>query len=83
MDMDDLTNKFLDLLRFFPYIKEIKVKIQMFLRCLPQSYNEIIEFDNTKSLNEVFRKARMCYEQYKQISEIPRAWNDKKQDKMN
>ena len=25
----------------------------------------------------------MCYDQYKQWSEIPKAWKDKKQDKMN
>jgi hypothetical protein len=58
MAMDDLINKFLDLLRFVPYIKEDKVKIQRFLSCLPQSYKDIIEFDNPKSLNEVFRKAK-------------------------
>ena len=63
--MDDLINKFLELLRFVPYIKEDKVKIQQFLSCLPQSYKDIIEFENTKTLNEVFRKARMYYDQYK------------------
>jgi hypothetical protein len=83
MAMDDLINKFLELLRFVPYIREDKVKIQWFLRCLPQSYKDIIEFDNPKSLSEVFRKARMCYDQYKQWSEFPKAWKDKKQDRMN
>jgi hypothetical protein len=73
MAMDDLINKFLDLLRFVTYIKEDKVNIQRLLSCIPQSYKDIIEFDNPKYLNEVFRKARMCYEQYKQRSEIPKA----------
>jgi hypothetical protein len=57
MAMGDLINKFLELLRFVPYIREDKVKIQRFLSCLPQSYRERIEFDNPKSLSEVFRKA--------------------------
>jgi len=35
MTMEDLINKFLDLLRFVPYIKEEKVKVQRFLSCLP------------------------------------------------
>jgi hypothetical protein len=35
MTMDDLINKFLELLRFVPYIQEDKVKIQQFLSCLP------------------------------------------------
>ena len=42
MTMDDLINKFLELLIFVPYIKEDKVKIQRFLICLPQSYKDRI-----------------------------------------
>ena len=83
MTMDDLINKFLELLRFVPYIKEDKVKIKWFLICLPQSYKDIIEFDNPKTLSEVFRKAQMCYDWYKQRSKIPKARKDKKQDRMN
>ena len=62
MMMEDLINKFLELLRFVPYIK---VKIQRFLSCLPQAYQDKIEFDSPKSLSKEFRKARMCYDQYK------------------
>jgi hypothetical protein len=57
MTMEDLINKFLELLSFVPYIREDKVKIQRFLSCLPQSYRDRIEFDNPKSLSEVFRKS--------------------------
>ena len=65
MNMEELINKFLDLPRFVPYIKEEKVKVQRFLRYLPQDYKDRIEFDNPKTLDEVLRKARLCYEQYK------------------
>ena len=37
MAMEDLINKFLDLLQFIPYMKEEKVKVQRFLSCLPQA----------------------------------------------
>jgi hypothetical protein len=80
MTMEDLINKFLELLRFVPYIWEDKVKIQRFLSCLPQAYWDRIEFDNPKSLSEVFRKEQMCYDQYKQWVEFPKTWKDKKQD---
>jgi hypothetical protein len=83
MTMEDLINKFLELLRFVPYIREDKVKIQRFLSCIPQSYRDIIEFDNPKSLSDAFRKARMCYDQYKQWVEFPKTWKDKKQDGMH
>ena len=42
MAMEDLVNKFLDPLRFVPYIKQDKVKIERFLNCLPKSYKDII-----------------------------------------
>jgi hypothetical protein len=83
MTMDDLIKKFLELLRFVPYIREDKVKIQRFLSYLPRSYKDRIEFDNPKTLSEVFRKAQMCYDWYKQRSKIPKARKDKKQDRMN
>ena len=38
MTMEDLINKFLELLRFILYIWEDKVKIQQFLSCLPHAY---------------------------------------------
>ena len=66
MTMEELINKFLDMLRLVPYIKEEKVKVQRFLSYLPQDYKDRIEFDNPKTLDEVLRKARLCYEQYKQ-----------------
>ena len=66
MAMEDLINKFLELLRFIPYIREDKVKIQQFLSFLPQYYKDMIKFDNPNSLSEVFKKARMCYDKNKQ-----------------
>ena len=63
MNMEELINKFLDLLRFVPYIKEEKVKVQRFLSCLLEAYKDTIEFDNPKTLDEVLRKARLFYEQ--------------------
>jgi hypothetical protein len=83
MTVDDMIHIFLELLRFVPYIREDKVKIHRFLSCLPQSYKDKIEFDNPKSLSEVFRKARMCYDQYKQPSKFPKSWKDRKQDRTN
>ena len=62
MTMEELINKFLDLLRFVPYIKEEKVKVQRFLCCLSQDYKDRIKFDNPKTLDEVLRKARLFYE---------------------
>ena len=63
--MEDYANKFLDLLRYVRYIKDEKVKPQCFLHGLPQSYRDIIEFYEPRTLEEAIRKAKYCYDQSK------------------
>ena len=65
MTMEDLINKFLDVLQFGPYIKEEKVKLHRFLSFFPCYYKDRIEFDNPKTVDELIIKARSCFEQYK------------------
>ena len=43
--MEEYENKFLELLRYVRYIRDDKVKIQRFLSGLPQSYKDMIDFD--------------------------------------
>ena len=38
MTMDAFIKRFIDLLHYVPYIKEVKVKIHQFLGCLPPSF---------------------------------------------
>ena len=65
MNIEDLINKFLELLWFVPYIKEENLKVPSFLSCLLESYKDIIEFDNPKTLDEDLKKETLCFEQYK------------------
>ena len=75
--MKELSNKFLSLLRYVPYIIDEKPKIQWFLRCLHASFKERIEFDNPKTLDEAMRKAEFWYEQGKKRESLPN-WKTKK-----
>ena len=54
-----------------------KQKIQRFLRYLPTSFNDRIEFDNPKTLEEAMRKEEFCYEQGKKREILPN-WKAKK-----
>ena len=81
--MEDLINKFIELLHFVPYIKEEKVKVQWFLSCLRPSYKDQIEFDNPKTLDEVLRKEILCFEQYTWRNYLSKTWKDKKREKSN
>eukprot|EP00253_Pinus_taeda_P017986 PITA_17986 len=77
--MDEFIIRFTSLLRYVPYIREEKAKVQRFVSSFPPYMRERIEFDNPKSMDEVIRKARICYQQSKQKGEAAgKKWNEKK-----
>eukprot|EP00253_Pinus_taeda_P005458 PITA_05458 len=77
--MDEFINRFTSLLRYVPYIKEEKGKVQRFVSSLPAYIRERIEFDNPRTMDEAIRKARICYQQNKQKGDIPnKRWNERK-----
>jgi hypothetical protein len=52
-------------MRYVPYIKDEKVNMKQYISGLPQSYWDIIYFDEPKTLEDTIRKARYFYEQFK------------------
>jgi len=59
--MDEFVRKFTNLLRYFPYLKEEKSKVQWFLNFSPKVYKDQIKFDNPKTMDEAVMKAKLCY----------------------
>jgi hypothetical protein len=62
LTIEEYVSRFLDLLRYVPYIKVEKEKVQRFISGLPKTYQNIIEFDEPKTLEETIRKEIYCYE---------------------
>jgi hypothetical protein len=52
LTIEEYVNKFLDLLRYVPYIKAEKAKVQCFISGLPKEYQNRIEFDEPKTLED-------------------------------
>jgi hypothetical protein len=50
LTIDEYVNKFLKLMRYVPYIKDEKVKMKRFISGLPQSFRDMIEFDEPNTL---------------------------------
>jgi len=72
--MGSMTNEkytiiFLELLRYLPYLKEEKAKIQRFISRLSVSFKDRIEFDEPRSLEEAIKKLKHCYDRSKHRSE--------------
>jgi len=57
------------LLRYVPYLKDEKVKIQRFISGFLATYKDRIEFDEPRSQEEAIRKLKHCYEQPNRKSE--------------
>jgi len=81
--MDDFFNKIMNLLRYVPYLKEEKAKIQRFVSCLSFSYREIIEFDNPKTMDQTIRKENLCFYQNHKKYDNSKGWMTKKNEKFN
>jgi hypothetical protein len=81
MEMEEYEKRFFELLKYVYFIKDEKVKIQMFLNVLPSFYSGKIQYDNPKTLEETISKERNIYEQRKGRSVFQKAWNDKTKGK--
>jgi hypothetical protein len=68
------------LIRYVPYIKDEKTKIQQFISVISQSFRDKIDFDESKTLEETIRKERYYYEKFKHRTEPRRDW--KKESKL-
>jgi hypothetical protein len=63
-------------MRYVPYIKDEKTKIQRFISGLPQSFRDLIEFDEPRTLEDTIIKARYCYEQFKRKTKPHKDWKN-------
>ena len=70
MTMDQYITKFTSLLRYAPYLRDEKAKVQRFLSSLPTHMKEQFEFVNPRTMDEEIQKARMCYQQPKAKGEV-------------
>lgn len=68
MTNDEYTSRLLELLRYVPYLKEDKSKIQRFLKWFSIIFKDTIEFDEPRSLEEAIHMPKHFYEQTKCIS---------------
>ena len=62
MTDDEYTSRFLELLRYVPYLREEKAKVWIFISGIPITYREWIEFDEPRYLEEAIQTLKHCYE---------------------
>ena len=62
MTNDEYTSKFLELLRYVPYLREEKAKVQRFINGFPVACRDQIELDEPRLLEEAIRNLKHCYQ---------------------
>ena len=66
MTNDEYTSRFLELLRYVPYLKEEKGNTQRFTSELPIAFKDRIELDELRSLEEAIKRLKHRCEKSKQ-----------------
>jgi len=77
MKDEEYTTKFLDFLRYLPYLKDEKDKVHSFVSGLPLTFTCWIEYDEARSLDEVIGNLKHCYELSKCKTKSQQGWKGK------
>jgi hypothetical protein len=81
LSIDEYERRFLELLKYVPFIKDETVKIQRYLSGLPSSISDKIQYDDPKTMEETIRREKCLYDQQKEKPTFQKAWEDKKKFK--
>jgi hypothetical protein len=82
MTIDDYGRRFLELLKYVPFIKDEQVKIHKYLSGMLSFISDIIQYDDPKTLEETIRRAKCLYDQQKGRLTFQKAWEDKMKRKV-
>jgi hypothetical protein len=81
MTIDEYERRFLELLKYVPFIKDKAVKIQRYLSGLPPPIGDKIQYDDPKTMEETIRRVKCLYEQQRENPTFRKAWDDQKKFK--
>jgi hypothetical protein len=77
MSIDEYERRFLELLKYVPFIKDETIKIQRYLSGMPSSISDKIQYDDPKTMEETIRREKCLYDQQKENPTFQKSWEDK------
>jgi len=81
MTDEEYTSRSFELLRYVYYLNEEKAKIQIFISGFSITFNDITDFDEPISFEEVIKKLKHYYRKSMHKSETKQDWNDSDNNK--
>jgi hypothetical protein len=82
MTIDEYERRFLELLKYVPFIKDEHMKIQRYSSGLPSFISDKTQYDDPKTLEETIRRAKCLYDQQRGRPNFQKAWEDKMKSKV-
>jgi hypothetical protein len=82
MTIDRYKRRFLDLLKYVPFIKDKHVNIQRYLNGITLFFSDNKQYEDPKTLEETIRTYKCLYEQQKGRLTFQKAWEDKMKSKV-
>jgi hypothetical protein len=83
MTIDEYERRFLELLKYVPFIKYETVKIQRYLSGCPPPIGDKIQYDDAKTMEEMIRREKCLYEKQREKPTFRKALDDKKKFQMD
>jgi hypothetical protein len=76
MTIDEYKRRFLELLKYVPFIKDEVVKIHRYLSGLSPLIGDKIKYDDHKTMEETIRRVKCLYEQQREKPTFGKAFDD-------
>jgi hypothetical protein len=76
MTIDEYERIFLELLKYFSFIKVETVKIQRYLSGMPSFINDKIQYVYPNTMEETIRRYKFLYDHHKGNTTFQRTWED-------
>ena len=81
MTIYEYERRFLEMLKYVPFIKDETIKILRYLSGVPCFISDKIQYDDPKTMEETIRKEKCLYHQHKGKPTFQRSWEDKRKFK--
>jgi hypothetical protein len=81
MTMDEYEKRFFELLKYVDFIKDEKVKTQIFLSGLSSFYSDTIHHNNPRTSEESIRRVNHLYDKSRGRQVFQKSWNNKMKGK--
>jgi hypothetical protein len=81
MTIDEYERRFINMLKYVPFIKDETINIQIYLSGMPHFISDKIQYDDPETLEETIRREKCLYDHHKGKPTFQISWEYKRKFK--